>query len=279
MHTDEIPLSRVALTRRDAVQLSAGSLLALGLWPGQLRAADNGQGGEFTFIAVNDLHYLDPKCEPWFERVVQQMKATVPRPEFVLVIGDVCETGTPAQHGAIRAALNSLGLPFHTVIGNHDWTAPTDREAFDKNFPGSTNYSFVHRGWQFLGMDSSQGQKSSGVSVQAHTLRFLDDTLPKLKPELPTVLFTHFPFGVLTPYRVVNADAVLERFKDMNLVSVFNGHFHGFTERQRGSTVITTNKCCAFARSNHDRTPEKGYFVCTAKDGRITRQFVEVKAA
>ena len=170
MHTDETRRARAALTRRDAVQLSAGSLLALGLWPGQLRAADNGQGGEFTFIAVNDLHYLDPKCEPWFERVVQQMKATVPRPEFVLVIGDVCENGTPAQHGAIRAALDSLGLPFHTVIGNHDWTAPTDREAFDKNFPGSTNYSFVHRGWQFVGMDSSQGQKSSGVSVQARVL-------------------------------------------------------------------------------------------------------------
>ncbi len=279
VNADELSRTNVALTRRRAVRLSAGSLLALGLWPGRLRAADNGQGGEFTFIAVNDLHYLNQKCEPWFERVVKQMKTTEPRPEFVLVVGDVCEHGTPAQHGAIREALNSLGLTCHTVIGNHDWTAPTDREAFDKHFPGSTNYSFTHRGWQFVGLDSSQGQKSSGVSVQAHTLRFLDDTLPKLKPDLPTVLFTHFPFGVLTPYRVLNADTVLERFKDLNLVAVFNGHFHGFTERQRGSTVLTTNKCCSFARANHDGTPERGYFVCTAKDGRITRQFVEVKRA
>ncbi|MBM3876002.1 MAG: hypothetical protein FJ386_04685 [Verrucomicrobia bacterium] len=268
-----------SISRRRAAGLSAGALLSLGLWPGRLRAADNGKGGEFTFIVVNDLHYLDKKCEPWFAAMVRQMKATEPRPEFALVVGDLCEHGTPGQLGPVRDVLNSIGISYNTVIGNHDWTAPGDRKAYDKFFPDSTNYNLSHRGWQFIGLDSSDGPKASGVSVQAHTLRWLDDALPRIKKDLPTVVFTHFPFGVLTPYRVVNADAVLERFKELNLVAMFNGHFHGFTERPHGGTMITTNRCCAFSRANHDRTKEKGYFLCRAKDGKIARQFVEVKLA
>jgi len=111
------------------------------------------------------------------------------------------------------------------------------------------------------------------------TLQWLDDTLPNVEKWRPTVLFTHFPLGLLTPYRPLNAEAVLARFKDYNLQAVFNGHFHGFTARWFGNATITTNRCCAISRENHDGTKEKGYFVCEARDGHITRTFVEVPIA
>jgi hypothetical protein len=110
-------------------------------------------------------------------------------------------------------------------------------------------------------------------------LRWLDDTLPKLDHGTPTIVFTHFPLGALVPMRPLNADTVLERFTEFNLVAVFDGHFHGFTERKSGRTVLTTNKCCAISRANHDGTKEKGYFLCTADEGRIRREFIEVKPA
>jgi hypothetical protein len=69
---------------------------------------------------------------------------------------------------------------------------------------------------------------------------------------------------------------LLNRFKAYNLRAVFNGHFHSFTERDKGDYIITTNKCCSFRRNNHDGTPEKGFFVCKAKSGRIVREFIEV---
>ena len=43
--------------------------------------------------------------------------------------------------------------------------------------------------------------------------------------------------------------------------------------------MLTTNQCCALKRTNHDKSPEKGYFLCHAKDGDISREFVEVKAS
>ena len=49
--------------------------------------------------------------------------------------------------------------------------------------------------------------------------------------------------------------------------------------RTLGSAALTTDKCCAISRENHDGTPEKGYFICQAKAGRISRTFVEVTPA
>ena len=62
------------ITRREALQLSAGSLLALGLWPGALRAQGAGNAGEFAFIAVNDTHYIGEECGAFLERMFKQMK-------------------------------------------------------------------------------------------------------------------------------------------------------------------------------------------------------------
>jgi hypothetical protein len=41
--------------------------------------------------------------------------------------------------------------------------------------------------------------------------------------------------------------------------------------------VLTTNRCCSNSRNNHDGSPEKGYFLCHAKGGKVSHRFVEVK--
>lgn len=276
----EFPTGRTnPLSRRDLLRLSAGSLLALGLWPGARRAEGAGTSEAFSFLAVNDLHFQSERCGPWFERVVRQMKASEPKPAFCLMSGDWSEHGTAAELGAARDAFRELGIPVHGVIGNHDYSAGSSRAEYDALFPGAINYAFEAGGWQWLGLDTSEGQKASGTTVQAHTLAWLDEQLPKLDRKRPTVIFTHFPLGPLTPYRPLNADALLERLIGYNLQAVFSGHFHGFTQRVLGDVTLTTDRCCAISRANHDRTPEKGYFFCTTKAGRITRTFVEVPLA
>jgi hypothetical protein len=207
-----------------------------------------------------------------------------------------------------RDALKVLGLPTYTVIGNHDYLsdkpsssakggtnappmfAPRDprsdprggramanRAAYNALFPGQINYAFEHRGWQFVGLDTSQGLRYEKTVIQDPTIGWLRANLRKLDKTLPTVIFTHFPLGPTVRYRPLNADNLLEYFKPYNLQAVFCGHFHGFTERRLGDTTLTTNRCCALKRTNHDGTKEKGYFVCTASEGRISREFVEFK--
>jgi hypothetical protein len=162
------------------------------------------------------------------------------------------------------------------VPGNHDYLTNQDRSAYDTLFPNRSNYLFEHRGWQFVGLDTTQGTAWEKTKIQPATLRWADDNLRKLDHERPTVLFTHFPLGHEVRYRPENADALLDRFRKFNLQAVFNGHFHGFTEKEFEHAKVTTNRCCALKRGNHDKTTEKGYFVCTARNGAVERRFVEV---
>lgn len=264
-----------AMTRRDLLRMSAGSLLAAGLWPGALRAGE-GRGGEFRFVVANDIHYANATCGRWLEQqVVARMKDD--KPEFCLLAGDLGNVGKREELAGVRDVFKTLGVPVYATIGNHDWTKWDDRSMYEALFPNQLNYHFEHSGWRIVGLDTTDGVHWAKVSVQAPTLKWLDETLPKLDRKQPMLVFTHFPLGAEVEMRLTNADDVLDRFMGHNLRAIFSGHFHGFTERKVGETILTTNRCCSRLRGNHDDTKEKGYFLCHAKDGMIERKFVEVK--
>ena len=255
--------------------LSAGTLLTLGLWPGALRAADNGRGSNFRFLVVNDIHFLNERCATFLERVSGIMKAGPPF-ELCPVAGDLSDDGSEAALTQVKAILARLGVPVWTVLGNHDFLSQTDRSGYDKVFPDRLNYSFEHNGWLFVGLDSNDGLRASNTLIQAPALSWLDSHLAKLDRQAPLVLFTHFPLGEKITNRPRNAEAVLERFKDHNLRMVFGGHYHAFTECRRGETDLVTDRCCSISRGNHDGSKEKGYFLCEARDGKVSHTFVPV---
>ena len=266
------------MTRRRALErLSAGALLALGLWPGALRVAGRMNTTSFRFLVVNDTHYMSDECGRWLDRVVAGMKHE--QAEFCLIVGDLAERGEEAHLAAVREIFEQLRIPVYVQIGNHDYATHTDRSSYEKIFRRRINYWFRHRGWQFVGLDTTDGLRYEKTEIQSSTFRWLNDNLRKLDRDRPTVLFTHFPLGEGVTYRPSNADLLLEQLKPLNLQAVYCGHFHGFTERTFGEASVTTNRCCALKRGNHDKSVEKGYFVCRAEDGRVTRRFVQVPLA
>lgn len=263
------------LSRRLWLGTSLGSLLTAGLWPGALSAGET-ETQPFHFIAVNDLHYLNDKCGPWFERLIVSFHSHAEKPAFTLICGDLVEHGKQEQHGSIKDILSRLKMPYYTVVGNHDYSSQTDRTTYEQLHPSRINYHVDHAGWQFVGLDTSEGTKSQNVRAPQATLNWLDSTLPKLDKKKPTIVFTHFPLGFGVPFILQNAQEILKRFLPYNLQAVYSGHYHGFTEKKSGDVVMTTNKCCSFSRANHDKTPEKGYFLCSAREGKVTRRFVQI---
>lgn len=267
------------LSRRELLgRLPLATLLSLGCWPGARSVRAMGGEGAFRFLVANDLHHLNAQCDPWFEALVEQMKGHA-GVAFVLLLGDLAETGERQNLEAIRDHFARLELPVYVEIGNHDYRSSADREAYEALYPGRLNYNFVHAGWQFVGIDSTQGTDWQDTTVQPTTLRWLDQTLPTLDRALPTVVFTHFPLASEVQLAPRNAEDVLRRFLGFNLRGVFSGHWHGLTEQRFQRADVVTNVCCARSRGNHDGSARKGYWLVRAEDGDLRRRFIEFKGA
>lgn len=252
-------------------------LLAGAMGPVALHSLADETKPEFKFIVVNDTHYLSDECGAYLTGLVKQMNGE--GASLCLHAGDVTDLGKLEHEESARAIFERLDMPFFTVPGNHDWLSPTDRSGYESAFPQRLNYSFAHAGWQFIALDSTDGQKSEKTTIQPATFTALDGLLAKLDKSKPTVVFTHFPLCENVKMRPLNAEDLLAKFKGWNVRAIFNGHYHAFTECERDGTPVTTNRCCALKRNNHDGTKEKGYFVCEAAAGKLTRRFVEYKPA
>ena len=260
------------ITRRNFITTLAAGVAATPLM------AEGAKG--FRFIAANDLHFDKGPCREWFTAMVEQMKVSAPDAAFCLLCGDLANTGERKSLDSVKEIFGGLGIPIHTVPGNHDYTDKEEsREHYDAVFPGMLNYRFDHGGWQFVALDTTMGTKYDKTTIRDETLAWLDAEIPKLDVAKPTVCFTHFPLGEKVTHVPLNAGAVVERLLKVNLCGVFSGHWHGASETVAGHGLMTTNRCCARVRGNHDKSLLKGWFVCEAKaDGTLERKFVEFKA-
>ncbi|HEV7406078.1 MAG TPA: metallophosphoesterase [Chthoniobacteraceae bacterium] len=258
------PISEAG-TRRRFLRLATAGAAGLTL-PGAHAASERPSSG-FTFAVANDLHYRDARCGDWLRRVADHVRAQRPRPAFLVLAGDLSEDGTPEQLTAVRRIFTPLPMPVKLLIGNHDHTVEGDCSAYEAICGAPFNYRFDHGGCQFLALDTTQGRSVYRTRIAASTFDWVDAALPSLSRERPTIVLTHFPLG-RNWLRPLNAHRLLERFREQRLLATFSGHWHGITERQEGSVHLSTGRCCAWWRENHDGSDEKGYTLCQVSSRR-----------
>src|SRR3954469_7193015 len=117
------------LSRRQMMKMSAGALIAMAVWAGRLWAQQTATK-PLKFIVVNDFHYFDEKCNPFFEGMVKKFNG-IDKTALMLHVGDLLDGGTMEQANAVKDILKVLKVPYHVTIGNHDYKTDTDRVAFD----------------------------------------------------------------------------------------------------------------------------------------------------
>lgn len=245
----------------------------------------------FTFAVLNDLHYMTPEDQPWLEGLVRQVN-DIPGVELVLVLGDLAEDGTYAELSAARQILSQLAVPWYVVPGNHD--GPPNRPLgsgaaglrdYESLFPGRRNYSFFHKGWQFLGLDTTNGSGYMLLPIPAETKEFAREAAASLDRAAPTILFTHMPLNPAVRFSSAEGYALLEILSPLNLRIVFSGHFHGLTESvvpspKQAHVKLLTNRCCSRTRELHDGSKLRGFFRCEAHaDQSVGFEFVPIAAA
>ena len=151
---------------------------------------------------ISDLHIKSPGALAYgrvdtaaaLERCVAALNAFRPKPDFVVISGDLADTPTAEEYQHLKRLLAPLALPFAGIPGNHD-SRELMRIAFASQpyafSSGPLNQRIEIGGLDLLLLDSSVPGKPHG-ELDAPTLQWLDATLAD-SPGRPALVFLHHP--------------------------------------------------------------------------------------
>lgn len=151
---------------------------------------------------ISDLHIKSPGALAYgrvdtakaLERCVIALNEFRPRPDLVVISGDLADTPTAEEYDHLKRLLAPLELPFVSIPGNHD-----SREMMRAAFPqaayafaaGPLNQKVEIGGLDLVLLDSSVPGKPHG-DLDAATLQWFEATLAS-SPDRPALLFLHHP--------------------------------------------------------------------------------------
>jgi hypothetical protein len=201
---------------------------------------------EFRFAVVTDR--TGSHRDGVFESAMPKLNLV--RPEFVVSVGDLIEgyTDDPVvldqQWDEIQASVARLEMPFFYAPGNHDMSNAVMAEAWHARF-GPSYYHFVYKDALFLvlnselfGMVHDPKTPLPGPWTQAAQMAFVERVLAEKANARWTFVFLHQP---LWDTREIHPDWLrVEQLLGQRPYTVFAGHHHRYTERQRNERSFIT---------------------------------------
>jgi 3',5'-cyclic-AMP phosphodiesterase len=151
---------------------------------------------------VSDLH-VRPRGRPAYrvaetnmlvERAVEALAALQPRPDVVLVSGDLTDCGLPEEYALLRGLLSRLPIPLFVVPGNHDRRETLRAGLPAAWLPGADDFvQYVVDDWpvRLIALDTLVPGASHGALCPAR-LAFLREALAAGRGR-PTVIVMHHP--------------------------------------------------------------------------------------
>src|ERR1700733_4936816 len=202
---------------------------------------------------ISDLHIKPPGALAYgrvdtagaLERCVAALNNFRPRPDLVVISGDLADTPTAEEYEYLARLLAPLALPFVAIPGNHD-SRELMRAAFPQGyaFPaGPLDQCVEVGGLDLVLLDSSVAGKPPG-ELEAPTLQWLDAILSSA-PDRPALLFLHHPpfqTGIwhMDRQHLRNADElapIVRRHPRVQLIAA--GHVHRATFTVFGGVAAT----------------------------------------
>jgi 3',5'-cyclic-AMP phosphodiesterase len=203
---------------------------------------------------ISDLHIKRPgelaygkvDTAAALRRCVAELNRLTPRPQLVVISGDLADTPSAEEYAHVTALLAPLDIPFAAVPGNHD-----DRRLMRMALPdggyahasGPLNSLRVAGALDLLLIDSNVPGKPHG-ELEGETLAWLDAALAASATR-PAILFLHHPpfaTGIrhMDVQNLHNADAladILRRHPRVRLMAA--GHVHRATLTQFAGVPAT----------------------------------------
>ena len=180
----------------------------------------------FSFALLTDTHISTSNPRPMedLQRSIADINQN-PEIEFVVVTGDLTESGDRASIEAIKAALEQLHVPFYAASGNHETTwSESGVMDFSRVF-GDSRFAFSHNGMYFIGFNSGPVIRMADGHVAPQDIAWLKHNLDSVSKagEAPIFVFTHYP---LKNGDVDNWYDVTDVLRQHNVQCVMGGHYH-----------------------------------------------------
>ena len=132
----------------------------------------------FSFALLTDLHISTSNPNPMedLQRSIADINQN-PNIEFVVVTGDLTESGDRASIEAVKAALDGLQVPFYAASGNHETTwSESGVMDFTRVF-GDSRFAFSHAGAYFIGFNSGPVVRMADGHVAPQDIAWLKHKL------------------------------------------------------------------------------------------------------
>ena len=183
-----------------------------------------------------------------FEAAIRHLNALSPRPDVVILSGDLVDMGSDEEYAFARTLLAEIREPLLMIPGNHD-----EREAFRRNFPDHTYWPpsgplhFSATGFgpvRIIGLDITAPGLHHG-DMDDDAVAWLDETLAR-EPDRPTIIMMHqHPFASGIPYidkydcrRAGRLAEIVSRYPAIE--RVLCGHIHRHMQLEFGGTILCT---------------------------------------
>lgn len=268
----------------------------------------NPEEEKFSFAFITDIHLqYEEKAPEGFQKAIADINSM--QPEFVLTGGDLImdALGVPYEradslYNLYINEVQSFEMPVYNTLGNHEVFGIYKKSGIPEDHPeyahkmfekriGESYYSFDHKGWHFMILNSVQLTDSNeyiGMIDEAQ-MEWIETDLLDVEPNTPVVISTHIPFitvftqilyGEYAPdYHglvVENARDVLDLFASHNLMLVLQGHLHYLEYIELYGTCFITSGAVSgqwWEGPNHDI--EEGYLMIHVEGDDFSWEYVD----
>lgn len=182
---------------------------------------------------------------PFFERAVAFAERLAPRPDLVLLTGDIVDGGLPEEYDLARAALARLTMPVLALPGNHDLREPFQAILGDHLGqvlgPDCLAYADDRFPLRIIALDSVIPLRGEGRLGPAQ-LEWLGETLEEA-PTRPTIVALHHPpfdvgIGFMDRLGLLDRSSLLALLdRHAQIVGVLAGHVHRTVIQRVGHAV------------------------------------------
>ena len=179
-----------------------------------------------SFALLTDTHISTSNPRPMedLQRSIADINQN-PNIEFVVLTGDLTESGDRASIQAIKDELDNLNVPFYATSGNHETTwSESGVMDFTRVF-GDNRFAFTYNGMYFIGFNSGPVIRMADGHVAPQDIAWLQHNLDSVSRigDAPIFVFTHYP---LRYGDVDNWYEVTDVLRQHNVQCITGGHYH-----------------------------------------------------